>query len=191
MLQYPDMDVDMAQSDTQGEIPEESPPPRRGHSRRPPLAEIDSWELWQAWRRGERKRTLPWIGLLVSFCFVLAGMYSFFYFSTSLTGDTVAQVGLTLVFLGFMFVLWRRISPRRGFALCVVGAMAAVSGGAFLLWLLAYRWSDWNPWVAVVGTPLLGVAAIVIGLPSLNALARTDSSGFKVQGSTEAQKVEP
>ena len=28
--------------------------PRRGHGRRPPLAEIDSWELWQAWKRGER-----------------------------------------------------------------------------------------------------------------------------------------
>ena len=164
----------MAQIELPDENPPEPPTRRRGHTRRPPLAEIDTWELWQAWRRGggERKRTLPWIGLLVSFCFVLAGMYSFFYFSTSLTGDTVAQVGLTLVFVAFAFALWRRISPRRGFALCVVGAMLGVSGGAFLLWLLAYRLSDWNPWVAVIGTPALGLAAVFIGLPSLNALAK-------------------
>lgn len=165
----------MLQSDTQGETPLETPPPRRGHTRRPPLAEIDSWELWQAWRRGERKRTLPWIGLLTSFCLVLAGIYSFFYFSTSLTGDTVAQTGLIIVFLGFMFVLWRRISPRRGFSLAVVSAMVVVSVGAFLLWLLAYRLSDWNPWVAIIGTPVLGAVAILIGLPSLNALARADA----------------
>jgi len=163
----------MADTDQDKNLPE-APTPRRGHVRRPPLAEIDSWELWQAWQRGERKRSLPWFGLLVGFCFVLAGMYSFFFFSTSLTGDTIAQVGLTLVFVAFMFALWRRISPRRGFALYVVGAMLGVSGGAFLLWLLAYRLSGWNPWVAILGTPLLGFVGIFIGLPSLNALARAE-----------------
>jgi FtsH-binding integral membrane protein len=101
-------------------------------------------------------------------------MYSFFYFSTSLTGDTIAQFGLTLVFLIFMFALWRRISPRRDFALYVVGAMVAVSGGAFLLWLLAYALSGWNPLVAIIGTPVLGLAGILVGLPSLNALARAN-----------------
>jgi hypothetical protein len=106
-------------------------------------------------------------------------MYSFFYFSTSLTGDTVEQVGLTLVFVAFMFALWRRISPRRGFALYVVGAMLAVSGGAFLLWLLAYKLSDWNPWVAVIGTPMLGLSGIVIGLPCLNALAKESEIGSR------------
>jgi hypothetical protein len=150
----------------------EAPPLRKGHVRRPPLAEIDSWELWQAWKQGDRGRALPWIGLLVGFCFVLAGMYSFFFFSTRITGDSVAQVGLTLAFVAFIFALWRRISPRRGFALFVVGAMLGVSGGAFLLWLLAYRLSGWNPWVAIFGTPLLGLAGILIGLPALNALGR-------------------
>lgn len=164
----------MSQTELHGVEPPEAPPPRRGHTRRPPLAEIDSWELWQAWRRGERKQVLPWIGLLVGFCFLLAGMYSFFYFSTSLTGDTIAQFGLTLVFLIFMFALWRRISPRRDFALYVVGAMVAVSGGAFLLWLLAYALSGWNPLVAIIGTPVLGLAGILVGLPSLNALARAN-----------------
>lgn len=103
---------------------------------------------------------------------MLAAMYSFFFFSTSLTGDTVAQVGLTLVFVAFMFALWRRISPRRDFALYVVATMIGVSGGAFLLWLLAYRLSGWDPWVAIFGTPLLGLAGIIIGLPSLNAIGR-------------------
>ena len=158
----------------QEKSPLEAPPPGRGHVRRPPLAEIDSWELWQAWKRGERKRALPWIGLLVGFCFVLAGMYAFFFFSTSITEDSVAQVGLALALVAFMFFLWRRISPRRGFALLVVASMCGVSGGAFLLWLLAYSVSGWNPWVAIFGTPLLGLAGILIGLPSLNALARAD-----------------
>lgn len=156
------------------ETPEAAPPPRRGHARRPPLAEIDSWELWQAWKRGERRKTLPWIGLLVAFCFVLAGMYSFFFFSTSIMGDTVAQVGLTLVFVAFMFAIWRRISPRRDFALYVVALIVAVSGMAFLLWLLAYRLSGWSPWAAVIGTPVLGLVGLFIGLYSLNALAREE-----------------
>ena len=115
---------------------------------------------------------MPWVGLLAGFCFVLAGMYSFFFFSTSFTDDTVAQVGLSIVFVAFTFALWRRISPRRDFALYVIGAMFAVSGGAFLLWLLAYRLTGWNPWAAIIGTLLLCLAGIFIALPSLNALAR-------------------
>src|SRR5437016_4447035 len=114
------------------ERPVESSPaqPRRGHERRPPLGEIDSWELWQAWKRGEREVVLPWIGLLVGFCVVLAAMYSFFFFSTSVSDDTIAQVILTIVFVAFLLSLWHRISARRGFALMVVGIILAVSGGA-------------------------------------------------------------
>src|SRR4051794_10028566 len=99
----------MAEAELPGEEEQQAAPSRRGHVRRPPLAEIDTWELWQAWRRGERRRVIPWIGLLIGFCFVLAGMYSFFFFSTSLTGDTIAQVALTLVFIAFIFAIWRRI----------------------------------------------------------------------------------
>lgn len=150
---------------------EPQPAPARGH-RRPPLAEIDTWELWQAWRRGERETVLPWIGLLVGFCVVLAAMYSFFYFTTSATGDTVAQVGLTIVFAAFLFVLWRRISARRDFALLVVALIVAVSGAAFVLWLAAYRLSGWNPVVAGLGNLLQGLLGMLIALPSLNALAR-------------------
>lgn len=166
----------MADAEIPGETDKAAPPVKRGHVRRPPLAEIDTWELWQAWRRGERKRVLPWIGLLVGFCFVLAGMYSFFFFSTSLTGDTIAQVGLTLVFVAFIFAIWRRISPRRDFAFFVVGAILAVSGGVFLLWLLAYRLTGWSPWVGVIGTPLLGIAGLFTGLSSLNAIARQNQT---------------
>jgi hypothetical protein len=142
------------------------------HTRRPPLAEIDSWELWQAWKRGERKMARPWIGLLSGFCLVLAAMYSFFFFSTSLNNDTIAQVGLTLILAGFLYYLWRRISPRRDFSLAVVGLVTAVSGAAFLLWLLAYGFSGWNPMVAVLGTLVLGLLGLGVSLPSLNEIAR-------------------
>ena len=142
------------------------------HTRRPPLAEIDSWELWQAWKRGERKMARPWIGLLSGFCLVLAAMYSFFFFSTTLNNDTIAQVGLTLILAGFLYYLWRRISPRRDFSLAVVGSVTAVSGAAFLLWLLAYGFSGWNPMVAVLGTLVLGLLGLGVSLPSLNEIAR-------------------
>ena len=157
---------------------EESPPApaERRHVRRPPLAEIDSWELWQAWKRGDKALVRPWIGLLVGFCVVLAAMYAFFYFSTSFSNDTIAQVGLLLVLLGFLYAIWRRISPRRGFALAVVALMAAVSGAAFLLWLLAYGLSNWNPWVAIIGNVVVGITGLLIGLPSLNAIARRQGS---------------
>jgi hypothetical protein len=145
--------------------------PRR-HGRRPPLAEIDSWELWQAWKRGEREVVVPWIGLLVGFCVVLAAMYAFFFFSTSASNDTVAQVALTIVFVAFLFALWRRISARRDFAFIVVALILAVSGATFVLWLLAYRMSGWNPCVAFAGTTLLGLAGMLIGLSSLNAIGR-------------------
>ena len=147
------------------------------YPRRPPLAEVDTWELWQAWRRGERKNVLPWLGLLTGFCVVLASMYSFFFFSTLLTNDLIAQVGLTIVLVVFLLALWRRISPRRGFALLVVALMLAVSGAAFVLWLAAFRLSGWNPWVAIAGTVVLGLAGLLIGLPSLNAIARSDKEG--------------
>ena len=154
-------------------------PPERGHVRRPPLAEIDSWELWQAWKRGDKALVRPWIGLLVGFCVVLAAMYAFFYFSTSLSNDTIAQVGLVLVLLGFLYAIWRRISTRRGFALVVVALMSAVSGAAFLLWLLAYGLSNWNPWVAIIGNVVVGSIGLLIGLPSLNAIARRQGSGAR------------
>ena len=144
----------------------------RGHGRRPPLAEIDSWELWQAWKRGEREVVVPWIGLLVGFCVVLAAMYAFFFFSTTASDDTVAQVALTIVFVAFVLALWRRISARRDFALVVVALILAVSGVTFVLWLLAYRLSGWNPCVAFAGTLALGLAGMLIGLTSLNAMSR-------------------
>jgi len=128
--------------------------------------------LWQAWQRGERARVVPWIVLLASFCLVLAALYSFFFFSTSLTGDTGAMAVLSIVFLAILFWLWRRISPRRDFALAVVLLMLVVSLAAFLLWLLVYRLSGWNPWVAIAGTVVLGLAGAFAGLPALNAIAR-------------------
>src|SRR5438105_392880 len=89
----------LVDSMVQTPAPPEEQSPSHEPARRPPLAEIDTWELWQAWRRGEREVVWPWVGLLLSFCVVLAGMYSFFYFSTSQSDDTVAQIGLTVVLL--------------------------------------------------------------------------------------------
>jgi FtsH-binding integral membrane protein len=128
--------------------------------------------LWLAWKRGERREVWPWLGLLLGFSVVLAGMYSFFYFTTSIDEDTVAQAVLTLVFVAFIFSLWRRISPRREFALAVVLLILAASGISFLLWLLAYRLSGWNWWAAIGGVAVLGVVGMLVGLTSLNALGR-------------------
>ncbi|MDQ6694798.1 MAG: hypothetical protein M3014_10345 [Chloroflexota bacterium] len=146
--------------------------PRRGHVRKPPLGEIDSWELWQALRRREYGLVLPWIILLVSFCFVLAGMYSFFFFSSILSDDTPAQFVMTLVFVAFLLVISRRISPRRGFGLAVVALIAAVSGLSFLAWLLTYILSGRSVWVGMLGTLALGLLGSITGLPALNAIGR-------------------
>lgn len=151
-------------------------PAQRGHQRRPPLAEVDSWELWQAWRRGERGKVLPWIMLLVSFCLVLAAMYTFFFFSTSLSNDPIAGVVMTLVFAGLLLYLGRRISDRPRFSAMVVGFMTAVSGGAFLLWFLVSALSGWNAWAAIGGTMALGLAGAFIAVPSLNRIERQNGA---------------
>jgi FtsH-binding integral membrane protein len=153
--------------------PTPAPQPQpRGHGRRPPLAEIDSWELWQAWRRGERARVLPWIGLLAGFCIVLAAMYAYFFVSSVLSRDTVFPIVLLVVYLGFLYWVWRRISPRRDFALGVVLVMVAVSAVAFGLWFLAYALSGYSIWVGIIGTAGLGVLGLLVALPALNTMAR-------------------
>jgi FtsH-binding integral membrane protein len=139
---------------------------------RPPLAEIDSWELWQAWKRGERKRVMPWVGLLLGFCLVLAAMYSFFYYSSVLSQDNIFPILLGLAYIGFLYWLWQRISPRRGFALGVVGLMVAASVVGFALWYLLYMLTGWNPAAAIFGTVALGLLGVLIGLPSLNTIER-------------------
>jgi hypothetical protein len=149
----------------------DNPQPRE-HGRRPPLAEIDSWELWQAWRRGERGRVLPWMGLLAGFCIVLAAMYAFFFISSVLSRDTVFPSVLLAVYLGFLYWVWRRISPRRDFALGVVLVMVAVSAVAFGLWFAAYALSGYNIWVGIFGTAALGIVGLVVALPALNTMAR-------------------
>jgi drug/metabolite transporter (DMT)-like permease len=147
-------------------------PPRREPTRRPPLAEVDSWELWQAWKRGDRKRVMPWLGLLAGFCFVLAAVYSFFYYSSVLSQDNVFPVILGLAYIWFLYWLWQRISPRRGFALGVVGVMVGASIVGFALWFLLYMLSDWSSAAAIFGTIALGLLGVLIGVPSLNTIER-------------------
>jgi hypothetical protein len=119
---------------------------------------------------------MPWIGLLAGFCSVLAAMYAFFFFTTSVSDDTIAQVVISMVFIAGVFALWRRISARRGFALMVVALILAASGAAFVLWLALYRLSAWNPCVAFTGVMALGLGGLLIGLPSLNAIGRRQES---------------
>jgi hypothetical protein len=146
------------------------------HTRRPPLAEIDSWELWQGWKRGERKAVMPWVRLLAGFCVVLAAMYSFFYVSSVLSDDMIAPIALLVVYVGFLYWIWARISPRKGFALGIVGVMVAVSLGAFAVWFLAYWLSGWSVWIGIVGTLTLGVLGLLIALPGLNTMAQQDGA---------------
>jgi hypothetical protein len=115
---------------------------------------------------------MPWIGLLAGFCLVLAALYSFFYFSSVLSQDNLFPIVLGLAYTGFLYWLWQRISPRRGFALGVVGAMVAVSIVGFAFWFIFYMLTDWNPAAAIFGTIALGVMGILIGLPSLNTIER-------------------
>jgi hypothetical protein len=103
---------------------------------------------------------------------VLGAMYSFFFFSSVSADDPFGIFIMTFVFIVFFVVIGRRISPRRGFAVRMVALIVGVSVAAFLLWLLAYALSGWNPWAAIGGTLLLGLSGIAIGLPSLDAIAK-------------------
>jgi hypothetical protein len=159
---------------TKHQVAAEAPQPskRRGHQRRPPLAEVDTMELWQAWQRGDRRTVRPWIGLLASFCLVLAGMYSFFFFSTTLSDDPLAGAIMSFVFIVLLAYLGRRISPEPRLAWLVIGLMSVVSLGAFGLWLLVCALSGWNAWVAIMGTLALGLLGAFVAVPSLNAIER-------------------
>ncbi len=115
---------------------------------------------------------IPWFVLLVGFCLVLAAMYSFFFFSTVLSQDDIFPVVLGIGYLVFLYWLWQRISPRRAFALGVVGATVVVSALGFLLWFLFYMATGWNPLAAIFGTAALGIIGLVVGLRALNAIER-------------------
>ena len=149
---------------------------RGGHARRPPLAEIDTWELWQAWRRGEWDKARPWIGLLLGFCVVLAAMYAFFYYTTSINRDTVAQIVLLIVLVGFLFAVWRRINERRVFAFYVTLGILLISGTAFAIWYVLFVVSGYSSWFATLGTPAMGMVGMLIGLRSLNAIAASQTT---------------
>jgi lipopolysaccharide export LptBFGC system permease protein LptF len=155
-------------------------PPRKAHTRRPPLAEIDSWELWQAWQRGERDRVTPWLRLLAGFSILLAAMYSFFFVSSVLSDDTIAPIVLVFVYLCFMYWIWQRISPRRKFALAVVCGMIAVSLAAFAIWFLIYWLSGWVIWVGIFGTIAVGMVGLLVTLPGLNMMAKESQSATSI-----------
>jgi len=119
---------------------------------------------------------MPWMRLLAGFCVVLAAMYSFFFVSSILSDDTIAPIALLFVYVGFLYWIWARISPRKGFALAIVGVMVAVSLVAFAIWFVAYWLSGWSVWVGIVGTLVLGLLGLVIALPGLNTMAQQNES---------------
>ncbi len=129
-------------------------------------------ELWQAWQRGDRHTTRPWIGLLVSFCLVLAAMYSFFFFSTTLSNDPLGGAIMSFVFIVLLVYLGRRISPQPSLSALVIAFMSAVSLSAFGVWLLVCALSGWSAWVAILGTVALGLSGAFVAVPSLNAVER-------------------
>ncbi|HEX8220717.1 MAG TPA: hypothetical protein VF914_16110 [Chloroflexia bacterium] len=162
-------DTDPTDSPAAGQPP---PQRKRGHQRRPPLAEVDTLELWEAWQRGDRRTVRPWLGLLASFCLVLAGMYSFFFFSIVLSDDPLGGAIISFVFIVLVFYLGRRISPQPKLVALVIGFMSVVSLSAFGLWLLASALSGWNAWTAITGTLVLGLLGAFLAVPSLNAIER-------------------
>jgi hypothetical protein len=115
---------------------------------------------------------LPWFGLLAGFCLVLAAMYSFFYFSSVLSQDNIFPIILGVIYAGFLYWVWQRISTRRVFALAIVAVMVVVSMLGFGAWFLLYLASDFDPLMAVAGTAVLGLLGLVVGLPALNSIAR-------------------
>jgi hypothetical protein len=157
-------------------VREEAPAPR-GRQRRPPLAEVDTAELLQAWRSGDRGRVRPWLGLLASFCVVLAAMYSFFFFSVTLTDDVLAGVVMSFVFLVLLVWLGRRVAGDTGLALAVIGFMVAVSGGAFLLWLLWCALTGFDAFMGILGTVVLGLLGAFVAVPALNKIEKQRAAG--------------
>lgn len=129
-------------------------------------------ELWQTWQHGDRQTVRPWLGLLASFCLVLAGMYSFFFFSTTLSSDPLGGAIMSFVFIVLLVYLGRRISPEPKLAWLVITFMSVVSLVGFGTWLLVCALSGWNAWVAIIGTLTLGLLGAFLAVPSLNAIER-------------------
>ncbi|MDQ2808568.1 MAG: hypothetical protein M3Z04_16920 [Chloroflexota bacterium] len=137
-------------------------------ARRPPLAEIDTWTLWQAVRRGEWRSVAPWLLLLAGFCAVLGSMISFFWLTAP--GDLPGLVGLLLIFALFLF---RRLSARAAFAAATMGALLVLAGLVFAAWWLLYAATGNNVWVGIGGVVAQCGLGIALGLAGINRLAAT------------------
>lgn len=136
--------------------------------RRPPLAEVDTWSLWLALRRGDWATVLPWLLLLGGFCSVLAGMASFFWLTAR--NDPVDIAGLLVLLLGFAAYLTWRLSSRRAFAVGAVAALLGIAGAVFALWLLAFVAAGQNLFVGIVGILIECGIGITLGLAGINRL---------------------
>jgi hypothetical protein len=137
-------------------------------SRRPPLAEIDTWTLWLAIRAGRWGQARPWLLLLAGFCAVLAGLAAFFWLTART--DPVAVVGLLIGLIWFSFYLQQRLSRQPGFALATVAALLTVAGLVFGLWLLVYWLSGENVWIGMLGVMLVCGLGIILGVAGINRL---------------------
>jgi len=143
---------------------------RPAPSRRPPLAEIDTWSLWLALHRGEWRQALPWLLLLSGFCAVLAGLAAFFWLTAR--NDPVTMIALLVGLIWFGVYLQRRLSTRPGFALATVAALLTVALVLFGLWLLGYALSGENVWVGMLGVIAVSALGIVLGAAGIRRLER-------------------
>ncbi|HMA36448.1 MAG TPA: hypothetical protein VKY74_18470 [Chloroflexia bacterium] len=134
-------------------------------TRRPPLAEIDTWALWQAAQAGRWAEVRPWLLLLAGFCAVLAGLVSFFWLTAP--GDVA---GLLLALLLFSFFLYGRLSPRRAFAAAAMAVLLATAAGIFGIWLLAFAGSQENVWIGILGVLLECSIGLGLGLAGIKRL---------------------
>src|SRR6478609_6733409 len=144
-------------------------------ARRPPLAEIDTWALGQALRRGEWPVVAPWLLLLAGFCAVLAGLASFFWLTAR--GDSADLIGLGVIGVVFLVVLYRRLSGRRAYAAATVAALVLTAALVFALWLLAFRALGENVWLGMLGVIAECGLGLLLGLAGINRLAAAEERG--------------
>jgi hypothetical protein len=156
--------------------PTPNPQPRT-RARRPPLAEVDTTALADAVRAGRWGEAGPWLALLAGFGLVLAGMISFFWLSAQVSGNLEDRWLIVPLGLGLAWFLWQRFAAQRGFALGLIAALAALTAGTTLLWIVYYEAIGREIWFSLIGVLLVCGLGILVGLLGLNRLGGEQGPG--------------
>jgi hypothetical protein len=96
-------------------------------------------------------------------------MGAFFWLTTQATPDD--RVFLLIVLIAGSFFLWRRLSPRPGFALALLLALLTLSGLLFGAWLLAFALLGENVWLGMLGVVLVCGLGIVLGMLGIREIS--------------------